>query len=977
MQPHPAVNVLLLEETADKALRECLLATGYEVFERIFPDPTIWNTLPQLEPDLLVASVSLPISQKMIETAAAIQGRLNIPVLYLASPAAESLFKRMGMDDYLVWPGERAALSRRISQLLETRRPAQQPAPRGNDQSLFWNAPTPLYVRDIRETALEIQVLKARGIQDLRAYFTDTPAEVERCANLMRIQDANSAALRLYHARDIDALRAQSQKIFASLAHSLLLEELVAIAEGRGQFESDGMQYDLDGNLLHVHLSWSVPAKNNGNPHLAIVSVVDMTEQKRKQDTMQLITLVTAALRNAQTRPELLSALVKLLNQYLNIRSVALAFGRPEEREFVIEHASGEWLAAAGRSIPREPFQDVPYFKSGMPYIQPDIRREKAFPLADLVKKDISVIALPMQAQKITIGQMWVGARASFGQSDIELLTTVADITANAVYRATLHEHSQQYADQVSTVSAIGRALSLTLDVQEVYEQLAEGVLQLLPNISGIYISTFDNARRMVSYAYGQQDGERLDLRKIPPISLDSPAAGSQSEVIRTRQPLITNDLQQRRRQMQTAILPNSPAANAQSGIYVPMLAKDEVLGVLYVQSVVIDRFSPADGELLALVANNGAIALQNAMLFAATQRQVQRLTTLHAIDVAISSSLDLRVTLNTVLDQVLALLRLDAADILMLEPATQTLEYASGRGFRSAEFQRAPLSVHDGLAGRAALENRIICANNIATSDDPRAELFKSEGLVTCYAAPLMGKGHVKGVLEIFYRKTVEMDLEWKNFLETLAGQVAVAIDNATLVTQLQRTNLQLTMAYETTLEGWARALYLRDRETESHTRRVTEYSVQIARAMGLTDIELSNIRRGALLHDIGKLGIPDNVLLKTGPLNETEWSKMRLHPGYANDMLKDIQFLGEARLIPYCHHEKWDGTGYPQGLKGEQIPLSARIFAIADVWDSLLSDRPYRPAWPREKARAYIQEQAGTHFDPQVVETFSRLFA
>ncbi len=984
MHSHPAVKVLLLEETADKALREYLQTIGYEVASREFPDAAIWNFTARLQPQLLITHITLPISQTLVEMTAALQARFRIPVVYLASPAAEGLMKRLGINDYLCWPGDRAALPRRLGRTLgdqredgalAAREPGQPAQP--VDGWLFWNSPTPLYLRDFSTVVIEIQELKASGIRDLRAYFSENPKEVTRFAAGLRILDANQAALSLYHARDKETLLANQAQVFASLAHGILLEELVAISENRARFESDGIQFDLNGNLHHVRLNWSAPGGDNGRTHTAIVSVVDMTEQKRKQDTMQFISMVTAALRSAQTRPELLAELVKQINHYLNFRSVALAFGRPEEREFVIEQASGEWLAAAGRAIPREPFQSGQYLQAGLPYVQPDIRREKQFALGDLVKKDIAVVALPLQAQKLTIGQMWVGARTPFSQSDVELLTTLADITANAVYRATLYEHSQLYAEQVSTVSAIGRALSLTLDVQEVYEQLAQGVLQLLPDISGIYISTYDNAQRMISYAYGQQDGERLDLRMILPVSIDSPTAGSQSEVILSRQPLITNDLQLRRRLVQTSVLPNSSVINAQSGIYVPMLAKDEVLGVLYVQSYCIDRFSPADGELLGLVANNGAIALQNARLFAATQRQVQRLTTLHAIDVAISSSLDLRVTLNTVLDQLLALLQLDAADILMLDPATQALEYASGRGFRSAEFHRASLNLRAGLAMRAALENSILCAANISASDDPRAEQLQSEGIVTCYAVPLSAKGHVKGVLEFFYRKPVEMDLEWKEFLETLAGQVAVALDNATLVTQLQRTNQELTMAYETTLEGWARALYLRDRETESHTRRVTEYSVQIARAMGLTDPEVTNIRRGALLHDIGKLGIPDNVLLKTGPLNETEWNKMRLHPGYANDMLKEIQFLGAARLIPYCHHEKWDGTGYPQGLKGEQIPLSARIFAVADVWDSLLSDRPYRPAWPREKVREYIKAQAGTHFDPQVVEVFLKLFS
>jgi len=161
-------------------------------------------------------------------------------------------------------------------------------------------------------------------------------------------------------------------------------------------------------------------------------------------------------------------------------------------------------------------------------------------------------------------------------------------------------------------------------------------------------------------------------------------------------------------------------------------------------------------------------------------------------------------------------------------------------------------------------------------------------------------------------------------------------------------------------------------DKETEGHTQRVEKITLRIAKSMGIKNEELVQIRRGALLHDIGKMGIPDHILLKPGPLSDEEWVIMRKHPVYAYELLSPIAFLKPALDIPYCHHEKWDGSGYPRGLKGEQIPLAARIFAIVDVWDALRSDRPYRAAWPEMKTMEYIREQAGTHFDPAIVELF-----
>ncbi len=194
-------------------------------------------------------------------------------------------------------------------------------------------------------------------------------------------------------------------------------------------------------------------------------------------------------------------------------------------------------------------------------------------------------------------------------------------------------------------------------------------------------------------------------------------------------------------------------------------------------------------------------------------------------------------------------------------------------------------------------------------------------------------------------------------------------------MVSSLNRSQKDLVKAYDTALNGWAKALELRDEITEGHTLRVVELTVLLAKEFGFEGLALEQVRRGALLHDIGKMAIPDSILQKPGKLTPDEWETMRRHPEYAYEMLKDIEFLQGAVDIPYCHHEKWDGSGYPQGLKGEEIPLPARIFAIVDVWDALISDRPYREAWPLDKTLEYLREQSGSHFDPQVVEVFAKV--
>ena len=356
--------------------------------------------------------------------------------------------------------------------------------------------------------------------------------------------------------------------------------------------------------------------------------------------------------------------------------------------------------------------------------------------------------------------------------------------------------------------------------------------------------------------------------------------------------------------------------------------------------------------------------------------RQLERLNALRTIDNAITSSFDLSQTLEVVLGQVTNQLKVDAADVLVLNQRTGTLEYVAGRGFGDGEtafaFGDAHSEIYMELARRAAVDCKMVQIPNIS---DSKLEAELPEQFRAYFALPLMAKGKVVGVLEIYHHAPVDVQPAWLHFMEILAGQTAIAVDNALLFQDLQRYNLELSMAYDTTLEGWSRALDLRDKETEGHTRRVTDMTVRLARAMGIDETGMVHIRRGSLLHDIGKMGIPDAILLKPGPLTKDEWEIMRLHPVYAYELLSPIAFLRTSLDIPYCHHEKWDGTGYPRGLQGEEIPLAARIFAIVDVYDALRSDRPYRTAWPEEKVLQHIRSLSGTHFDPDVVDAFEKM--
>jgi PAS domain S-box-containing protein/putative nucleotidyltransferase with HDIG domain len=355
-------------------------------------------------------------------------------------------------------------------------------------------------------------------------------------------------------------------------------------------------------------------------------------------------------------------------------------------------------------------------------------------------------------------------------------------------------------------------------------------------------------------------------------------------------------------------------------------------------------------------------------------KQQLARLTAVNEIDRVITSSFDLGLTLNLLLKHVVRQLELDATLILLANPNTKVLEYIAGEGFLGSKIKELKLRIGEDYAGKVALERRMIHVPDLTTAELPFSQphLTADEKFVAYYGLPLIAKGQLKGVLEVFQRAPLDADEDWLSYLETLAEQAAIAIDNAQLFNNLQQTNADLSLAYDATIEGWSYALDLRDKETEGHTQRVTELTTKLGKKFGLDKRELTYARWGALLHDIGKMGIPDAILQKPDKLSDEEWVIMKLHPVYARKMLERINYLISAIDIPYCHHEKWDGSGYPRGLKGEQIPLPARIFAVVDVWDALTSDRPYRPAWKKRDALDYIKSAAGTHLDLQVVNVF-----
>ncbi|HND48778.1 MAG TPA: GAF domain-containing protein, partial [Anaerolineales bacterium] len=519
----------------------------------------------------------------------------------------------------------------------------------------------------------------------------------------------------------------------------------------------------------------------------------------------------------------------------------------------------------------------------------------------------------------------------------------------------------KQYERERETIIAVSAALRQATNRNEVLGTILDQMIELL-EAGGAFIAIPDSYNDGVLIEMGRGViGNSYSGMKIPH------GRGASGWVIANRLPYLNNQAQSDPIFYRPDMLGEYHCVAA-----VPLIAHDQSIGALWLARVT--EITQQDIKLLSAIADIAANAIHRITLHEQAKQQLHHLLALHQIDLAIASNLDINITLNILLSSVQTELEVDSASILLFNTSTNLLEFTAGLGFKTDIIKFTNVRLGDGIAGRAASEQRTASCPDIEQeyAESSRSQLIVEEGFVSHFATPLIIHSHMKGVLEVFHRTTLLPDHEWFNYFETLATQAVIAIENATLLQNLQFTNKELTQAYDATIEGWSRALDLRDHETEGHTQRVTEMSLELANKMGMSEEEKADLRRGALLHDIGKMGVPDAILHKPGDLTESEWQIMRQHPSFAYQMLSPITYLKRAIEISYCHHERWDGSGYPHGLKGEEIPLAARVFAIVDVFDALTSNRPYRKAWTHEKAYQYIQSQAGKHFDPEIVKVF-----
>lgn len=548
-----------------------------------------------------------------------------------------------------------------------------------------------------------------------------------------------------------------------------------------------------------------------------------------------------------------------------------------------------------------------------------------------------------------------------FAQQDVALLELFAGYAAVAIHNARLYQSVQSRLNQLEALHETSKSLSGEYDLDHLLQSVVESARKLLgSSTSSMYLKFGDMLELMKVTDPSYPTGQRLRLGE-----------GIAGRVAETRQPMWVDDYSTW--EGHAAIF---DGMSIHAVLEVPMLYRGELIGVLtadeYGESK--RKFSEEDGRLLSLFASQAAGAIHSARLFAELRHRAEEFAGLYEITRDLSMQLDLSTVMVKIIERAQRLLDTPCCSISLYDTNRMDLELVAAIGPDLPVGTRRQLG--DGLAGRVAQSRTSIIVEDYQTWE-LRSILYWQIPYGSMLGVPLLYGGHLLGVLDVAEIKPstrifTETDLR---LLTLFAGQAASAIENAKLFDSLQSSNEDLTLAYDATIEGWSRAMDLRDKETEGHTLRVADLALRLAREMGIDEAQLVHIRRGGLLHDIGKLGVPDGILLKNEELTEEEWEVMKRHTIYAYEMLSKIEYLKPAITIPYFHHEKWDGTGYPEGLQGEDIPLEARIFALADVWDALLSDRPYRKGWSVERAIEYIKSQIGIHFDPKIAGVFLAL--
>ena len=511
---------------------------------------------------------------------------------------------------------------------------------------------------------------------------------------------------------------------------------------------------------------------------------------------------------------------------------------------------------------------------------------------------------------------------------------------------------------QIGTIDNLQDIANAVLDILQEEKSWQPSVIRFKSRTADILETTAYRPARAMT------DGELQNyIRKMNNL-VRKPGQGMTGYVIEHGEPIRSLDLPSDPRYIEID-------PGMRFGIYAPIPIEGKIEGAIGVESHDY-AFSESDLAFLSSLGELTGMAVRSVRLIEELRERVRWLEILHEINLQVGIEAKPEELYSILIDRAMKATGAESGALLIYDTEQKVLKSHAAQGWFETITQE-PFAASDGITGTVFSTGLTRLSPQL--EDDPlllpRSRAFVPPGRANI-AVPVKAGKTVIGVFHLAMKAPVSFSREFVELVEMFGSYAGIIIRRVQLIDAQRHAQSELRKAYDETLEGWARAIGLRDDETLRHTSRVVKIALAIGMAMHLDAQSLEDLRRGALLHDIGKIGIPDNILRKPGPLSTEEQRIMQTHASFANELLKPIKYLERAIVVPYCHHERWDGTGYPQQLKGEEILLLARIFAVADVYDAMTSDRPYRSARTKDEALDYIRTQAGKHFDPRVVHAF-----
>jgi PAS domain S-box-containing protein/putative nucleotidyltransferase with HDIG domain len=782
-------------------------------------------------------------------------------------------------------------------------------------QSLFEESPISLWQEDFSVVKQHLDELRARGITNWADYFDQHPEEVRACAAMVKVVDVNQATLHMFESSTKDVFFGGIVRFFTEKTFPFFQHEIVDLANGSRSYETDTVHQTLSGSEIIIHIKLSIPPGHEDTWSRLLIAIEDITQRKRAE----------SALHESET---------------IYRRAIEASNAVPYQQEIVYDKdVSGRFVYTfLGDGIRQLTGYDPSQFSNDFfdsivleNYAVDEFAKYPHDEAVELVRTGV----IPYWKCEYLI-------RARDGQ-----LRWVLDAAVDL------------YDENGKSKSSIGLYLDITQRKQaEIALRKSEERFSKAFQASPLMV-TITRLEDAVFLEVNEAFEEHTGFTGQDAVGRSSIAIG-----------LWANPAERNR--IQQELLANGKIRNHE----VVFLTKDGRRLNINLSAELLEL----EGEKCVLATMEDITERKRA------EAHVLRLNRLYAtisqINEAIVRASDRDNLFSLICRVAIDYGQFSMAWIGLVDGSSDLVVPVAAAGSELAALNDMDIRYRDeyrgaGVVGRAIRAGRCAICQDI-TGDPGMAawrESALSHGYHSVAAVPFRSQGSIIGALAVYAAEPNAFDAEDEGLLDQISGDLSFAIDSIDAGAKRKQAEASLVTAYDTTLEGWAKALELKDNETVGHSRRVIEKTVAVARVLGVPEDELVHIRRGAILHDIGKMGIPDQILHKNGPLTGEERQVMMKHPQTAFDFLSSISYLQKAIDIPYCHHEKWDGTGYPRGLQGTQIPLAARIFAVVDVWDALSSDRPYRSAWPAEAVLNYLRSESGRHFDPQVVEAFMQV--